>query len=735
MNVIAIRRPTGEVQMPPEEGGELGTISLKWLFEFLVRRWMLIAATAAIVFIFCFTALMLQRPQYSATALVMINAGPERVLSPEQMVTGNDAGPPTQIVDSQLEVLRSRMLAGRLADELGLINDPEWNKWLKPGEDGGPAVAEAIPPGVDPAAHAAQVRLDVIEAVNAAIQVNRRGLTYAAEVTVTSESPERAAEMANRLVDLFQIYQMESRLEATERANTWLSQRLQELREDVQRKEDAAETYRAQTGLLSSQGTLLSEQQTTDLQAALVQARGDLAEKEARYSQLLELINQGGSADTIATVLNSTVISQLRAQEATIARRQADFESRYGEAHPALANVRAERADIQQQINAEIARISQGMRNDVEISRARLNALQENMTAMRGELAGNNEQMIRLRELEREAGAARTVYEAFLQRFHEIADQGSIRTMPAQLISAATVPAEPSSPRLSIAFVLSLALALALGLVAGFLAEALDEGFVSADDLERKTGVAALARIPQIRRRELRQTASANPQPAAYLLERQMSAFTEAFRVLRTTILFAAGQPRTQVVAVTSALPGEGKTTVSICLSRVAALSGQRVLLVDCDLRRRSLKEVLEIEPPVGLLQVLAGECDWRQAVYLDEASGMSVLPLSGWGFTPKEIFGAEDMSRLLAELRNHFDLIVLDCAPVLAVAETRVAVAKADCAVMVTRWQKSPLRAVRSALQQLHDAGANIRGIALNGVDKRVPGYYSYPTYDFSEA
>jgi capsular exopolysaccharide synthesis family protein len=188
-------------------------------------------------------------------------------------------------------------------------------------------------------------------------------------------------------------------------------------------------------------------------------------------------------------------------------------------------------------------------------------------------------------------------------------------------------------------------------------------------------------------------------------------------------------------VAVTSALPGEGKTTVSICLSRVAALSGQRVLLIDCDLRRRSLKEVLNIEPPVGLLQVLSGEVDWRQAIYLDEASGMSVLPLSGWGFTPKEIFGAEDMSRLLADLRGSFDLIVLDCAPVLAVAETRVAVAKADCAVMVTRWQKSPLRAVRSALQQLHDAGANIRGIALNGVDRRVPGYYSYPTYDFSEA
>ena len=112
----------------------------------------------------------------------------------------------------------------------------------------------------------------------------------------------------------------------------------------------------------------------------------------------------------------------------------------------------------------------------------------------------------------------------------------------------------------------------------------------------------------------------------------------------------------------------------------------------------------------------------------------MHVLPLSEAGFTPKDIFGADDMSRLLAELRNSYDLIVLDCAPVLAVAETRVVVAKADCAVVVARWQKTPIRAVRSALQQLQGAGANVRGVALNCVDRRVPGYYTYPAYDFSE-
>ncbi|MGH6952089.1 MAG: GumC family protein [Vitreimonas sp.] len=727
MNVIAMRR-AGEVNLPPEEpGGELGTISLKWILSFLLRRWIIIGATGAIALVACFSYFVFQPPQYTATALVLIQAGPERVLSQQQMVVGGETSPNAgQLVDSQLEVLRSRMLAARLVDSLGLVNDPEWNSLAAPSRR---AAAAALT-----STEREEIRQDVVDAVSGATSVSRRGQTYAADVSATSQNPERAAEMANRLIELFQQYQMEARLESSSRANAWLSERVTELRQRVQEKEAIAERYRAQTGLLSSEGALLTERQSTELQAAVMQARADLAEKQARYAQVQELIDGGGSAETIAGVLNSVVIGQLRAQEADIARRQADMESRYADTHPALVNVQAERQDIRAQIRAEIGRIATGMRNDVAIAQTRLDRLQADMGQMRGELAGSNEQMVTLRQYESEVDAARTVYQSFLQRFHEIAEQGTIRNAPAQIVSAASAPSERSSPRLSIALVLSVAAAAGLGLAAGFLVEALDDSFDSADDVEQKTGLPALASIPSVRRSELRQSATLS-NPAAYLIGRQMSPFGEAFRVLRTAILFAAGQPKSQVVAVTSALPGEGKTTVSLCLARVAALSGQRVLLIDCDLRRRSVKEVLDIEPDAGLLQVLAGEVGWQQAIHVDEASGMSVLPLSGCGFTPKEIFGAEDMSALLAELRGSFDLIVLDCAPVLAVAETRVAVAKADCAVIVARWQKTPMRAVRAMLQQLSDAGASIRGIALNGVARRSPGYYAYPTYDFSDA
>ncbi|MGE0045111.1 MAG: CpsD/CapB family tyrosine-protein kinase, partial [Hyphomonadaceae bacterium] len=267
-------------------------------------------------------------------------------------------------------------------------------------------------------------------------------------------------------------------------------------------------------------------------------------------------------------------------------------------------------------------------------------------------------------------------------------------------------------------------LGLALGVLVGLLAESLDEGFRTGDDIERKVGMPSLASVPKLRAADFRNLPPSAQHPAGYLVERQMSAFTEALRVLRTSILYGRLDQKVQVVAVTSALPDEGKTTISLCLARVSALSGQRVLLIDCDLRRRTLKDVLGLEPPNGLLQVLTGEVDWRQAIYVDEASGMHLLPLKDSGFTPRDVFGSEAMSKLLNELRASYDLIVLDCAPILAVAETRVIVSMADSATLVARWEKTPVRAVRTALQQVHSAGANILGVVLNLVDTRVPGY-----------
>jgi capsular exopolysaccharide synthesis family protein len=329
-----------------------------------------------------------------------------------------------------------------------------------------------------------------------------------------------------------------------------------------------------------------------------------------------------------------------------------------------------------------------------------------------------------LRELEREAAASRQVYEAYLQRYQEIADQDQLNSSDARLLAYAAQPTSPSSPKLRISLALAIAAGLLLGLGIGVLLEMFDQSVKNADDLETLVGHPAIASIPVISKRMLRQLPPAERHPSGYLVGRPMSAFTEALRVLRTVIVYSRLDFSVKVVAITSALPDEGKTTVSMCLARVAAMSGQKVLVVDCDLRKQSISDVIDVETDVGLLQVLAGETPWRAAIVRDPNSDAHVLPVATSGFTPRDVFGSDAMSNLIAELRGHYDLVILDCAPILAVAETRILVKHADTTVIVARAGRSAVSAVRTAVQQTEGAGGKVLGIALNCV---MPHWQSY--------
>ena len=223
--------------------------------------------------------------------------------------------------------------------------------------------------------------------------------------------------------------------------------------------------------------------------------------------------------------------------------------------------------------------------------------------------------------------------------------------------------------------------------------------------------------------------------PTDYLLSRPLSGFAEAFRGLRTSILYARLGQAVKVVAVTSALPGEGKTTTSVCLAISAAQAGSRGVVVDCDIRRRNVSRLLGVSADKGLLDVLEGSATLKEAVLLDEASGAWVLPLAKREFTPHEVFNTPAMDNLLKQLRQQFDLVILDTAPLLAIAETRVLASQADAAVFLMRWRKTPAKAAEAALQALRSSDAAIAGVVLTQVDVNEQARYGYgdPGYYYS--
>ncbi|HVV32896.1 MAG TPA: polysaccharide biosynthesis tyrosine autokinase [Vitreimonas sp.] len=665
--------------------------------QMLRRRLIIMVLVGATVAAAVFTFLMLRPPSYDATALVMINPRQERVLTNDDVM--GQMPRDSAAIDSEIELLKSPALMNELAEALGMMRRND-------------------------AAGAGSAESNVAAGLAGAIDVRRRGLTYVIEITAHANDARRAQLIANTYADVYITSQVNQRVDTVQRANSWLSRRLAELRQDVQQKESAAETFRVQNGLMAAQGSTLQESEITNVQNQVLAAQADLAAAEARYRQLQDLRASGASLDTMGNALNSETIRSLRDREADVTRRQSDLENRYLPTHPAVQAVRAERQDVENQITQEIQRISVNLGNEVAVAQARVATLQASLRTATGDLSQNSSASVRLRELEREAAASREAYESYLQRYQQIADQDQLNTSDAHLLAYASQPGSPASPKLRVSLALALAAGMLLGLIAGVIAEILDQSVKNADDLETKVGYPAIASIPAISKRMMRQMPPAERHPSGYLVGRPMSAFTEALRVLRTVIVYSRLDFSVKVVAVTSALPDEGKTTISMCLARVAAMSGQRVVVVDCDLRKQSINDVLDVETDVGILQVLAGEAPWRSAIMRDPNSDAHVLPVATSGFTPRDVFGSEAMSRLVSELRGHYDLVILDCAPILAVAETRILVKHADTTVIVARAGRSAIGAVRTAVQQTEGAGGKVLGIALNCVE---PHWQSY--------
>ena len=712
----------------PQGKSQEGFLSVVEFVAFLRRRARLITAVFLVVTLIGLALALATPPRYKSTALVKINPVRDRVLSDNQALS--DFSPNDAFIDSEIEVLRSPELVVRLIEAMDLQTDPEWNSDLR-----APTLVESIK-GVFKQDQSYEVPITddferynhIITALAEDISIRRRGLTYVMEVTVSSGAPDKSAALANKLTELYLRGQTDAQFESAESANSWLSQRLDQLKQEVQLREGAVQSYRAEKGLLTAEGVSLVEAQIADVQSDVVSARAEYAEKIARYEQVASLIRSGGSADSIAGVLTSDVIRDLRIREAEVAQRQADLESRFGPLYPDVEKIRLERQDIKDQISAEITRIAANLKNEADVVRTRLNTLQTNLAQVRRDLVSNNEELVRLNELETDAKAARAVYESFLMRYHEVADQGELSTIDAQVISMARRPASPFSPNIPMTVIISSLLGLALGIGAALLLEPFRNVLSSPEDVETKTGYPALVSIPVVSNRDLRTLPIKERHPAGYLLANPMSAFAEAFRVLKTSIGYAGNEKPSKVIAITSAIPSEGKTTTAFCLARTAATAGQKVILVDCDLRRRSLNELLDISPREGLVEVLTQKKDWKAVVGTDEASGAHVIPSAETSaFSPRDLFSTDAMEDLIDELSSIYDLVVLDCAPVLAVADARVVVTHADAVILACRWAKTHEKAVMAALQQLKGSSTRIVGLALNLVDPKAPGKSSY--------
>jgi capsular exopolysaccharide synthesis family protein len=713
------RRLAPEVSSPPAPSG--GDVRL--VLSRIGKRRRVFAAVAATVMLGAAALTFLTPARYTATAQVELKSRQDQTLAltqtPDQPVSPSAA-------DNEVEVLKSRFLAESVAAAL----PPSIQRSLSGGGDEvlprplRQLLAQVRPESVKPADAASEAQRRSAR-LQRALKASRSGLTNVIDVSFEAKDPAVAAYVANAFVKRYVDEQVVAKDAASQQASAWLGERLGGMQDAVQSAEGRVESYRAAHGLLSTSGATLTEQAISSLSTQLAQARIDQASAEARLGTATRQLSAGSSGDDLGEALSSTVIQTLRGQRAQISRDLADMETRYGPMHPQLLKTRRQLQDIDGQIDAEIHRVTSNLAAQVDVARTRTASIEASLARSRSELAANNLATVGLKELERKAEATRTPYQSYLERFKQTAAQQGIEEADARILSRAVPPTAPSSPNVPRNLVIGLLLALGGAFAIVLLLEFFDDGFSTSQEVERSLDLPTLASIPLLAS-TVNRARSGKLQPTRFLVDEPLSAFTEAFRNLRTSIQATVTPGRSNVVAVTSSLPGEGKTTTAICLGKALAVAGASVVIVECDVRRPTFRKFMQPRAR-GLLGVLDGSIPLEQALVQDDATSLVYLPIARGDHADGEPLLNPALDDLLEELKSRFDIVLLDTPPVLALTDSRILAAKANAVLYLVRWRKTAKQAVELGLAQLALSGARICGMALTCVDLREQARSGY--------
>ena len=738
----AIRLIGGGAEAAPASTSE--ELNLRELWRALMRRKLVLLATILAITGGAFAVVSQQTPMYTAEALIHVQNREAQVVEIDGVVEEMIADPAT--IESEIQLLTSRAFLRRNVEELDLVNSPEFNPELRQ-DAAEPSLFESLNPlqylpqdwlaslqeppqdevgliisQLDPA----QVKLNqVINTLAGRVDVGQVGRSYVISLTVLSEDPVKAAEIANHMAESYLVSQVEAKYQAAQRATEWLSQRIDELRGEVLEAEAKIVEYRTKNNLVDTAAqsnpiTLQFFQLNTQL--ALAQAQR--AEAEARLSQARSLLNTEGGVTAASLVLNSPLMGSLRDQETQMIRRLSEMAGVYGENHPQMVNTRAEIQSIRDKMQDEVQRIVQDLANEVAVSRAREQELSNNMGRLQGDAARVDLAGVELRDLTRDADTNRELFETFLVRFREIVEQQGLADADASILSAADIPTAPSHPKTALFTVIAFAASLVLGVLLVFLIERWDSdyGFRSADEIQSALGVRALALVPDLSRRETQGIPAED-----YILQKPNSAYAEALQRIRTSLFLTDGEHPPKTILVTSSVPLEGKSTIAASLARQSARSGLKVILIDADLRRPRLHEVIGLANQNGLSEVLTGRANPEAAIKRDEKSGLDFLPAGVGVVSPPDLFRSSTMKILLEEMAAYYDLVIIDTPPVAAVSDSFTLSGIVDKSIYVIRWEQTPRNVALAGIRQMIEAGADIAGIVLSRVDVKKHARYGY--------
>jgi len=717
------------------------------------RRWTILS----ILFVL-FTAVLIgtlkQTPLYRAKALLEIQKENPNILTVQELFELEAVS--DTYLESQYRILESQSLAERVIDQLHLDQREEFNpsrRWALWRRKKAAPTLHSFSSGATSLERDPQAHENVLEHFQKRLNIEPVKRSRLVEVSFESQDLNLAAQVVNTLVSNYIEQNLEMRWEATQKASGWLAQQLVGMKAKLEKSEEELQDYARRNGLLfleteKGQHENIVNERLRQLQEELTKAQAARYEGESLY----RLVQQG-DVGALPGVFDNRLMQDLTVRLAELQREYALLSTTFAPDYPRVKQIQSQIDELEGVLARERERAALRITNEYLAATRREKLLRQAFEEQEKQANQIAERSVQYNILKREVDTNKQLYESLLQRLKEAGVSAGLKASNVRIVDPAQPPQKPAKPQVLLNLAMGIVLGLGLGVGGAFLQEYLDNTLKTTEEVERLLHIPALALIPAAESLNHRGGVGSlyghNPKLLAnsegktptkfpaqwYRIDRdgQHPTLSEAFRSLRTSVLLSTAERPPQSLLVSSSQPGEGKTTVSTNLGISLAQLGQRVLIVDSDMRRPSVHKVFEIEDSLGLASYLTGQQDWRAVVRPTGIPGLDALVCGPTPPNPAELLSSERMQRLLREAIVDYNFVVLDSPPLLNVADSRILAALVDGVLLVVKGGETPRELAQRAHFHSRDVGANVIGVVLNNVDVRSGGdYYRYYHYDY---
>ena len=716
-------------------------LGLAELARALWRRKLLMVVTVVVVEVIAIAVILGLPPRFFGRVVLVVGA-PEAMPGPKESVVYTL--PDATAILTEVELIRSRVNVAKVVDKLKLTDSPEFNI-ARSGQSSKSGVRAAVTTvtqlldeawgtlrrmllAIDEKHDAASApespdtaKNTAVDIVESKLRVSPKGNSRAILLEFESPDAAHAATIVNAVADEYIEQHRAFRAQRRAELANWLKEKVSEFREQVEKSENAVEQFRSEKELQSDDaGMSFLLKKMSDAESQIIAVQADRAGLEARLSQFKALSRMAGGIDATNDALRSPGLQALEQKLNELQRMRAQLGTDLQADHPKMIGVQAAINDVAAKIRVESAKITSSLENEIKISAAKEALLRQMEERLRLQIAQTNQADITLRALQREAHVNSMLLEAFLTRVKGGQNERAFGEDEAQIVSYATVPRLPEKPNRLLLVLLALGGSLVVAVVLAVAVDKSDLTFRSSEEIEPELGLRVLGYVPKTR--SLRTPASFPAEP--------LSSSAEAIRSIYVALrsLGYARPPGT--VMFTSAQPREGKTTLALSFSAMAARSGQRVLIIDADLRTGSASNALGLRDRPGLADLLIAGTngpDIDSVTVADLGCGLCCLPAGRHSDAGLAVQVVERLPSIIECAKLRYDLIVVDSPPLLVVSDSLGLSAHVDATVLAIHWGTTPRKVVKVALDRLIASGAKVAGVALTMIDVHRHAQYGY--------